>query len=126
MKKTAKDHRMTARKLFRKAGKIFSSINSSSQAASCFYSGLDFGQAAAEYEKSNNFGQAGECFFKIKQYSKAAVMFEKANLIHRVISCHEVDESWEKLLHSLNKHKSYFKEEERQALVNKYVPIALN
>jgi hypothetical protein len=62
----------------------------------------------------------------VKNFAKAADMFDKAELAHRVIACLEADESWEKLLSSLQKFKDYFKDEERQVLVNKYVPIALN
>lgn len=53
-------------------------------------------------------------------------MFEKGDLMPRAIECYEISESWEQLLLALNRCKDKFKDEEREALVNKYVPIALN
>ena len=53
-------------------------------------------------------------------------MFEQGNIMPRAIECYEITQSWEQLLNSLSRCKDQFKDEERQALVNKYVPIALN
>lgn len=47
-------------------------------------------------------------------------------MVTRAIECYESSASWEQLLHCLNRNKDFFKQEERQALVNKYVPVALN
>jgi hypothetical protein len=63
---------------------------------------------------------------KINDLSKAAKLFERGNIIIRAIECYEANGDWELLLHCLNRNKEFFKDEERQALVNKYVPIALN
>lgn len=53
-------------------------------------------------------------------------MFEEGRMMPRAIECYEITQSWEQLLHSLSRSKDQFKEEEREALVNKYVPVALN
>ena len=47
-------------------------------------------------------------------------------MMPRAIECYEMIGAWEQLLNSLNRCKDQFKEEERQSLVNKYVPVALN
>jgi hypothetical protein len=42
------------------------------------------------------------------------------------IECYENAGLWEQLLHCLHRNKNFFKAEERESLVNKYVPVALN
>lgn len=78
------------------------------------------------FKKLKQFAQAGECYFKIGKYMEAAAMFEEGKMMPRAIECYEMTESWDQLLHSLNRCKDQFKNEERESLVNKYVPIALN
>ncbi len=53
-------------------------------------------------------------------------MFERGKLISRAIECYERIEAWERLLNCLHQQRAQFKEEVRQQLANKYVPIALN
>ena len=57
---------------------------------------------------------------------EAASFFEKGELILRAIECYERIGEWELLLNCLNRNQEKFGENERQSLVNKYVPIALN
>ena len=57
---------------------------------------------------------------------KAAEMFERGKLITRAIECDEQLGAWEQLLHCLHKNSSCFREDERQRLANRYIPIALN
>ncbi len=57
---------------------------------------------------------------------KAAEMFERGKLITRAIECYEQLGAWEQLLHCLHKNSSCFREDERQRLANRYIPIALN
>lgn len=57
---------------------------------------------------------------------KAAQLFEKGNLIQRAIECYERLQAWEELLHCMKRNQASFKSSERQAMINKYVPIALN
>ena len=60
------------------------------------------------------------------QLEKAAKLYEKANLVSLAIECYESAGEWEQLLHCLHRNKEFFKAEERESLVNKYVPVALN
>ena len=78
------------------------------------------------FKNLNQFAQAGECYFKMGKFTEAARMFEQGKMMPRAIECYEMTESWEQLLHSLSRCKDQFKDEEREAMVNKYVPIALN
>ena len=39
---------------------------------------------------------------------------------------YEMSQDWESLLYCINNCKDQLKDEERQALVNKYIPLALN
>jgi hypothetical protein len=57
---------------------------------------------------------------------RAAEMFERSNLISRAIECYERIEAWERLLLCIYKSKDKFKQDEREKLANKYIPIALN
>ena len=47
-------------------------------------------------------------------------------MVTEAIECYESNGDWEQLLHCLHRNKDFFKTEERQALINKYVPVALN
>lgn len=57
---------------------------------------------------------------------RAAELFEKGKLITRAIECYEQLGAWEQLLHCLHKNSACFREDERQRLANRYIPIALN
>jgi len=72
------------------------------------------------------YGQAGECMLMEDQLTKAASLFEKGNLISRAIETYESAGEWELLLNCLHRNKNFFRAEERECLVNKYVPVALN
>ena len=63
---------------------------------------------------------------QINELKKAAKLYEAANLITKSIECFEACGEWEQLLHCLHRNKDFFKQEERQSLINKYVPVALN
>lgn len=90
------------------------------------------------FESVEAWAQAAECKVLIAQnlldgseekedtLVQAASLFEKGNLILRSIECYEQAELWKQLLQCLHRNSSFFKELDRQALVNKYVPIALN
>jgi hypothetical protein len=78
------------------------------------------------FEEMGLFAQAGECYLKQRKFNEAASMFEKGKLMPKAIECYEMSQSWDRLLQSLNRSRDLFKEEEMEALVNKYVPIALN
>ena len=62
----------------------------------------------------------------VNELSKAAKLYEKAGLVTKAIECYESNGDWEQLLHCLHRNKDHFKAEERQSLINKYVPVALN
>lgn len=57
---------------------------------------------------------------------RAAEMFEKGNLASRAIECYERLGAWERLLQCIHEKRGSFKKSEREALANKYIPIALN
>lgn len=63
---------------------------------------------------------------EINEIKKASRLYEQANLITKAIECLESCGEWEQLLHCLHRNKEFFKQEERQSLINKYVPVALN
>ena len=52
--------------------------------------------------------------------------FEKGDLFLRSIECYEQLGEWELLLHCLNRNQNKIGDLERQSMINKYVPIALN
>jgi hypothetical protein len=95
-------------------------------AASCFFTARNFHKAGEIFESLQFFGHAAECYLEVHSLSKAAQLYERANLVTKAIECYESDGAWEQLLHCLHRNKDFFKTEERQALINKYVPVALN
>ena len=97
-------------------------------AASCFYTARSYSKAAEIFCQLEMWSQAGECIASIgeSRLREAAGYFEKGGLVLRAIECYERIQEWELLLHCLNRNQDKFGNTERQSLVNKYVPIALN
>mmetsp|Transcript_18084 Transcript_18084/g.22604 ORF Transcript_18084/g.22604 Transcript_18084/m.22604 type:complete len:91 (-) Transcript_18084:4715-4987(-) len=60
------------------------------------------------------------------RYREAAQFFEKGDLFLRSIECYEQLQEWELLLHCLNRNQEKLGAVERQSMVKKYLPIALN
>ena len=60
------------------------------------------------------------------RFKQAAMYFEKGDLFLRSIECYEQLGEWELLLHCLNRNQNKIGDLERQSMINKYVPIALN
>lgn len=63
---------------------------------------------------------------KQKDYRKAAEYYAKSNLFANAFECYERLEDWEGLLICLSKNKNFFKQQEKDSLIEKYFPIALN
>lgn len=124
--KEAKKERLLAKRHFESAGFLFERIKMLRHAASCFFTGKNYVKAGEIFESLGHFGQAAECFMQIEELGKAARLYEQAKLVTKAIECHESAGDWEQLLHCLHRNKDFFKPEERQALINKYVPVALN
>jgi len=124
--KEAKKERLVGKKHFENAGYLFEQIKMLRHAASCFFTAQNYPKAAQIFESLSFFGQAAECLLKVKELSKAAKLYEQAGLVTKSIECLEANGDWEQLLHCLHRNKDFFKAEERQALINKYVPVALN
>jgi hypothetical protein len=122
----AKKLKLKANEDYFKAGDMFEKIQLYKQAAQCFYTTEEYKKAADLFIKVEMFPQAAECFMITKDYSKAAEMFEESNLILKALQCYEYLRDWEKILLCLNRNKHKFKENQRESLINKYVPIALN
>jgi hypothetical protein len=124
--KEAKKERIVAKKHYENAGFLFEQIKMLRHAASCFFTAQNCRKAAEIFERLECYGQAAECLMQIHDLSRAAQLYERANLVTRAIECYEANGDWEQLLHCLHRNKEFFKLEERQSLINKYVPVALN
>lgn len=57
---------------------------------------------------------------------KAGEYYAKAGLFANAFECFERMQDWEGLLMCLSNNKNFFKKEERESLIEKYFPIALN
>ena len=97
-------------------------------AGSCYFTARSYTKAADIFMKMGAWSQAGECMSRCGQNKlhDAARYFEKGGFYLRAIECYEQIEEWELLLHCLNRGQDTLGEAERQSLVKKYVPIALN
>ena len=84
-------------------------------------------EAGAEiFAKQERWGHAAECYFKLGQLRKAASTYARARLFSNAFECYERLEDWDGLLQCLHRNKDCFPADEREALVDRYVPIALN
>lgn len=78
------------------------------------------------FESLVDYGQAAECYLKSGDVRRAAENYAKAQLFANAFECFERLQDWEGLLVCLSNNKHYFRKEERESLVEKYFPIALN
>jgi tetratricopeptide (TPR) repeat protein len=103
--KDSKQVRKDAMAQFKQAGALFEQCKSYTYAGSCFYTAGAEEKAAEMFQKLGQFAQAGECYYRLGMYSKAAKMFEDGKMMPRAIECYERTESWDQLLHSLDRCK---------------------
>jgi hypothetical protein len=111
---------------FEIAGGYFEKIDVFQRAAQCFYTIKNYQKAAVLFEKGEMYQQAAECQMTIGNFSKAAKMFEECGLYLRSFECYEYEKDWEGLLQCLYRNKNKFLKYERDSLINRYVPVALN
>ena len=78
------------------------------------------------FEKTGKLGPAAECYLKLGQIRKAASLYCKAQLFVNALDCYERLEDWESLILCLHKYKDRLNQLERNSLIEKYFPIALN
>ena len=78
------------------------------------------------FESLVDYGQSAECYLKSGEVRKAAENYAKAQLFANAFECYERLQDWEGLLMCLSQNKHYFGKEERESLIEKYFPIALN
>ncbi|CDW90518.1 lupus brain antigen [Stylonychia lemnae] len=126
MKREIKDMKNDANKELELAGSYFEQIGMHRHAAQCFCSAQKLDRAAAMFESLVNYGQSAECYLKTGNYRKAADFYAKAGLFANAFECYERLQDWEGLLLCLSQNKLFFKKEERESLIEKYFPIALN
>ena len=120
--------RIAACRLFHRAGQAFERAEIAKFAASCYFTARSYTKAADIFKQLEQWCQVGECLMRIgkDRFNEAAKFFEKGDMIMRAIQCYEQMGEWELLLNCLNRSQDKFGESERQSLINKYVPIALN
>ena len=109
-----------------KAGELFCEINMNQHAAQCFFSAGNLANSADLFIKQGKPGPAAECFYKLGQIKKAATYYSEARLFTSAIQCYEQLEDWDGLIQCLYKYKDHYGAQEKQALLEKYFPIALN
>eukprot|EP00347_Sterkiella_histriomuscorum_P003774 403362997 len=126
MKKEAKELKQDAFDQLEIAGSFFEKIGMNRHAAQCFCSAQKIERAAKMFESLVDYGQSAECYLKTKNYRKAAEYYAKAGLFANAFECYERLQDWEGLLMCLSQNKIFFKKEERESLIEKYFPIALN
>ena len=98
------------------------------EAASCYYTACNYSKASEIFIKLEQWPQVGECLMRIgkNRVREAAKYFEMGNLFMRAIECYEQSSEWELLLHCLNRNQDQLNDHERESMIKKYVPIALN
>ena len=62
----------------------------------------------------------------IGNYKEAAKLFEENELYLKSFECYESEGDWEDLLLCLNRNKDKFQAAERDALIRRFLPFALN
>lgn len=123
-----KARRIESCQKFHKAGMAFERAKMTKFAASCYFTARSYSKAAEIFTQLEQWPQVGECLMRIgkSRYKEAAQFFERGDLFLRSIECFEQLGEWELLLHCLNRNQHRLGEAERQSMINKYVPIALN
>ena len=75
---------------------------------------------------ANNFSKQLSAKKLLGILNKAAEMFEQSGIYLKAFECYEYEKDWDGLLMCLSRNKSKFLKIERDSLINRYVPIALN
>ncbi len=58
-------------------------------------------------------------------YKKAAILFEAAKEYNRAIDCYALLKDWDSLLSCIDRFSGMMPREERELLIKKYIPLAL-
>ena len=61
----------------------------------------------------------------VKKYKRAAEDLVKAGEYNRAIDCYARLKDWDTLLSTINKFSNSMAREERESLIKKYIPLAL-
>jgi hypothetical protein len=111
--------------VFEQAAIQFEELGLYRQAAKCFSSAGNHTRAAQIFEDLNSWGQAAESYQSGGEYSKAGKLFEVTHEYSRAIDCYCVVREWDNILQCIHTHSSLMRPEEREILIKKYVPLAL-
>ena len=110
---------------FAEAGKEFESLGLYKNAAKCYFSAKENAKAAQLFEQMEAWGQCAEAYLACGNYQAAGDMFLRTGEYLRAIEAYKVIRNWEAVLDCIHSNSEHMSREERETLVKKYIPIAL-
>lgn len=110
---------------FAEAGKQFEALGLLKNAAKCYFSAKENEKAARLFEEMEAWGQCAEAYLACGNHQTAGDMFLRTGEYLRAIEAYKVIRNWEAVLDCIHRNSEEMSREERETLVKKYIPIAL-
>ena len=124
-KSIIKTEKMRAIQKFLTAAENFEQLGLIKQAAKCYFSAQENRKAAVLFEACAAWGQCAEALSACQDWVPSGHMFVKAGEYTRAIDVFRKAKAWEEILECIQKFGSIMTEKEREGLIKKYIPIAL-
>lgn len=112
--------------LFGAAAAEFIQIDLKKQAAQCLFTSQQFTEAAKLFEEIGFYSQAGEAYYTLGDYSRAAMLYSEGGMVSKAVDCYKRLRNWDAILQCVKTHEADFTQAQREQLIKKYVPLALN
>lgn len=124
-KKQIKQTKSESYEKFLQAGERFKRLGLLKQAARCFFSAQSNQEAALLFEACEAWGQCAEALCACEDWTRAGAMFSKAGDYARAIDAYRKAKAWDEVLECIHKFGDVMTLKEKEALIKKYIPIAL-
>ena len=78
------------------------------------------------FEEIGYYAQAGESYYQLGDFSKAARLYSEGKFVTKAVECYKKMRNWDAILYCIKIHEGEFTQEQKESLIYKYVPLALN
>ena len=126
LKAEQKEMKEKAEKAFNDASEVFEEIGLKKQAAQCYFTSENYKKAAFLFEQIGFYAQAGESYYILGDFNKAAQLYSEGKAVTQAVNCYKKMKNWDAILNCVKMNEDEFSQEQREKLISKYVPLALN
>ena len=124
-KRQVREDKQLALVKFAEAARQFETLGLIKNAAKCYFSAKENARAAELFERVEAWGQCAEAHMANNNHQAAGEMFLRTGEYLRAIEAFKVIRNWEAILDCIHNCSDAMSREERETLIKKYIPIAL-